>query len=212
MLFNTLFIEPCENNEILQSKFSLHCNDMLCQLDPSKSVSLDELIWEIPFSHSTYKGNTAKLDFTAFEHQELMFVDKITVTIENGETVELNPIGFAKWLVLEQNCSGSVDYRVVWYLERLKMLFSFLKEKQIVALEECDLEEFLTLLLTHDFSDNGFIRRRSIPAYGTRFKRLDLQSIYRTLQSNDIDLLIGRIDQHDQNVALNNACFTARSL
>ena len=66
MLFNTLFTEPCENNEILQSKFSLRCNDMLCQLDPSKSVSLDELIWEIPFSHSTYKGYTAKLDFTAF--------------------------------------------------------------------------------------------------------------------------------------------------
>ena len=56
MLFNTLFTEPCENNEILQSKFSLRCNDMLCQLDPSKSVSLDELIWEIPFSHSTYKA------------------------------------------------------------------------------------------------------------------------------------------------------------
>jgi len=212
MLFNTLFIEPCENNEILQSKFSLRCNDMLCQLDPSKSVSLDELIWEIPFSHSTYKGYTAKLDFTAFEHQELMFVDKITVTIENGETVELNPIGFAKWLLLEQNCSGSVDYRVVWYLERLKMLFSFLKEKQIVALEECDLEEFLTLLLTHDFSDNGFIRRLSIPSYGTRFKRLDLQSIYRTLQSNGIDLLLSRIDQQDQNVALNNACLAQANL
>jgi hypothetical protein len=212
MLFNTLFIEPCEQNEILQSKFSLRCNDMLCQLEPSKSVSMDELIWEIPFSHSTYKDCTAKLDFTAFEHQELMFVEKITVTIENGRTVELNPIGFAKWLLLEQNCSGSVDYRIVWYLERLKMLFAFLKEKQIVALEESDLEVFFTLLLTHDFSGSGFIRRLSIPAYGTRFQRLDLQSIYRTLQSNHIDLLLSRIDQNDQNKALNHACLVQANL
>jgi len=206
MLFNTLFIKPCEQNELLQSKFSLRCNDLLCQLDPTKSVSLDELIWEIPFSHDTYKGYAAKLDFTAFEHQDLMFVEKITVTIEDGETVELNPIGFAKWLLLEQNCSGSVDYRVVWYLERLKMLFAFLKEKQIIALREDNLEDFFTLLLTHDFSGNNFVRRLSIPAYGSRFKKLDLQSIYRTLQSNKIDLLLKRIDQNDQNEALNNVC------
>lgn len=212
MLFKTLFIKPGERNEILQSKFSLRCHDMLRQLDPSQSASLDELIWEIPFSHKTYKGNTAKLDFTAFESQELMFVDQITVTIDNGEKVELNPIGFAKWLLLEQNCSGSVDYRIVWYLDRLKMLFAFLKEKKVVALGEGDLEEFLTLLLTHDFSDTRFVRRLSIPAYSSRFKRLDLQSIYRTLQLNDIDILLNRIDQSDQNEALNNACLAQANL
>lgn len=212
MLVHSFFMKKPEKGLEAQNAFIQHCNDMLHQLQPTSIVMLDQLVWKLPFSHKNYKGSMALLDFSAFESEELMFVDKIQVSLQEGVIVELSPIGFAKWLLLELNKGMSIDYRIVWYLDRLKMLFAFLKEKEITILREEDLEEYFTLLLTHDFAGNNFVRRYSIPAYGSRFKRLDFMLIYRTLMSHNIDLLLEKFDNHELNVSLNNACIAQANL
>lgn len=214
MLIKNFFSESLIQNvsELSQSKFTARCDEMLNMLDKSQSVKLEGLIWEIPFSHKGYKECNAKLDFTPFEQPELQFTESVTLNLEANETVELSIIGFAKWFFLEQVHINSADYRLTWNLERLKMLFAFLTERQEVILRVEDIEDYFSLLLTHDFPNNDFVKRFSIPSYGARFKSLDLSSMNRILLSYKVEVLLERIDKSVQDDALNNACIAQANM
>ncbi|MCF2950377.1 hypothetical protein L0668_19870 [Paraglaciecola aquimarina] len=190
-----------------KSKFLEHCIDMLRLIDPNGHSSFESNRWVIPFSNkSRNKELFATLNFDEFNRETLKFKPSIRIEFEVGEFINLTIIDFAKWLFLKQRHDNSLDYRSVWYLEMLKMLFAYLRENNIDSLNESGLEDFFSLSLTNDFVDGDFVRRLSSPAYGSRFKMFNLSNITRTLRLHSVDEVVHSIHDEDLNKAFNAAC------
>jgi hypothetical protein len=207
-MLNTVF-SSASGNELAKLEFIQHCNDMLRCIDPTNQANFDHDIWVIPFTRLLGNENIhlfATLNFTDFKNTALMFKDQFSIQLENNQSVDLNLLGFAKWLFLKLKCNGSIDYRSVWLLDVLKMHFTFLAERRSTVLNDADLEEFFSLLLTHDFKNGAFIKRFGAPAYASRFKCYNLMDCARILRSHGIDDFIGEFDHSDINKAFNESC------
>jgi len=193
-----------------KSRFVEHCNDMLRLIDPKGHASFISDKWVIPFSSTTARAENlyATLDFSDFNNEILKFKSSIRIEFEVGEFINLTIIDFAKWLFLQQRHNNSLDYRSVWHLEMLRMLFAYLRENNIKLLDESKLEDFFSLTLTHDFVDKAFVRRLSSPAYGSRFKMFNLSSITRTLRLHSVESVVTNIHEEDLNKAFNSACLS----
>lgn len=183
---------------------------MLRLIDPNGHASFVKDKWVIPFSSTTARAENlyATLDFSDFNNEILKFKSSIRIEFEVGEFINLTIIDFAKWLFLQQRHNNSLDYRSVWHLEMLKMLFAYLRENNIKLLDESKLEDFFSLTLTHDFVDKAFVRRLSSPAYGSRFKMFNLSSITRTLRLHSVESVVTNIHEEDLNKAFNSACLS----
>ncbi|GAC19543.1 hypothetical protein [Paraglaciecola arctica] len=184
------------------------CLTLLQQISQVENTNLDDLVWEVSFTHHRYKNSKVVLDFAPFCQSELAFAKTVKVLWETDQAIELSPVVFAKWLFLELVQDQSVDYRCVWLLDLLKMLFHYLKVEKLIVLTEAQLPDFFSLLLTHDFDNNRFVKRFSIPAYGSRIKLFTLRSIYKLLTRHRVRVLLNQIDITSQNKALNEACLS----
>lgn len=196
-------------------KFLEHCNDLLRLIDPNEHASFESHKWVIPYSSSnnTRAENLfATLDFEDFNNGNLKFKQSIRIELEVGEFINLTIIDFAKWLFLQQRHNNTLDYRSVWHLEMLKILFAYLRENNIDSLDESKLEDFFSLSLTHDFVDGSFIRRLSSPAYGSRFKMFNLSSITRNLRIHSVEKVVVSIHEEDLNKAFNSACLAQMNM
>ena len=186
-------------------KFSNHCNELLNRLHSERDASLEDAVWSISFSNKRYLNRSISLDFSAFVIEELIFVEKVTL-VWDDEKITISPMMFAKWVFLEFVHNRSVDYRLVWTLDVIKMLFFYLKEQQSLVLSSTNMQDFFSLLLTSDFDGKSIVRRHAAPAFGSRFKQIDFTFIYKLLKSYRIDILVTSITKGDQNHCLNDAC------
>lgn len=193
-----------------KSRFVEHCNDMLRLIDPNAHASFVKDKWIIPFSSTNARAENlyATLDFNDFNNENLKFKSSIRIEFEVGDYIKLTTIDFAKWLFLKQKHNNCLDYRSVWYLEMLRMLFAYLRVNNIKLLDESKLEDFFNLTLTHDFVENAFVRRLSSPAYGSRFKMFNLANIARALRIHSVEDVVANIHEEDLNKALNSACLS----
>ncbi len=197
------------SDESSHQHFLQHCNDMLRVIDPSGKASFEDDVWVIPFSRAIEDKNNnlyATLNFTDFKSKSLKYTEQHVVKLEKGKSVVLNTLGFAKWIFLKLRSDLAVDYRSVWFLDVLKMHFTFLNERRSTVLGEEDLEEFFSLLLTHDFKNGSFVKRFAAPAYNSRFRSINLMASARILRSYGIDDFVGEFSQADINKAFNEAC------
>ena len=127
------------------------CLTLLQQISQVENTNLDDLVWEVSFTHHRYKNSKVVLDFAPFCQSELAFAKTVKVLWETDQAIELSPVVFAKWLFLELVQDQSVDYRCVWLLDLLKMLFHYLKVEKLIVLTEAHLPDFFSLLLTPEF-------------------------------------------------------------
>jgi len=205
-------VNHIENN---RAKFLAYCNDMLRLIDPDKNASFDSHQWVIPFTSSNKSKNeklVATLNFSDFNTETLKFQQSLRIEFQVGEFINLSIIEFAKWLFLQQRHDYKLDYRSVWYLEVLKMLFAYLREHNAESLEQSTLEDFFSLCLTHDFASGNFIKRLSSPAYGSRFRTFNLASIARTLRLHSVESVVANIHDDDLNKAFNSACLAQMNM
>lgn len=158
------------------------------------------------FSNERYKNLKVELDFTVFNQSELEILPSVKAKWDNEFEINVPKVFFVKWLFLELVSERSVDYRLTWLLDAIKSLFLFLKEKNTHQLAEHQLIDLYSVLLTHDFENARFVRRRSTPSYKSRIFLLDLTTIYLLLARYQINFLVGKIDVDAQNHALNEAC------
>lgn len=198
------------NNNDSRAKFLVHCSDMLRLIDPNGHASFESDKWVIPYTSTNTRAVNlyATLDFSDFNNKTLKFKSSIRIEFEVGEFINLTIIDFAKWLFLQQRHGYTLDYRSVWHLEMLVILFAYLQENNIKSLEESKLEDFFSLSLTHDFVDGSFVRRLSSPAYGSRFKTFSLSSITRTLRLHSVEGVVTNIHEEDLNKEFNSACLS----
>ncbi len=188
------------------NSFYTRCISLFQYINPKRGCSFEDDIWVIPFSNEHYKIFKVELDFNSFNQAELEIVPSVKVIWDNELEINISQSLFVKWLFLELVSERSVDYRFVWLLDSVKSLFLFLKEQNAHVLSEQHLVNFYSVLLTHDFEDNRFVRRLSTPAYRSRIHLLDFMNIYLLLARFQIDFLVGKIAVDSQNYALNEAC------
>ncbi len=188
--------------------FHTRCISLFQYMNPKGGGSFEDDVWVIPFSNEHYKNSKVELDFTAFTQAELEIVPSVKVIWDNELEINIPQGLFAKWLFLELTSERSVDYRLMWLLDAIKSLFLFLKEENTHVLAEHHLVGLYSVLLTHDFEDSRFVRRRSTPSYRSRVHLLDLMKIYLLLARFKINFLVGKIASDAQNQALNEACLT----
>lgn len=188
------------------SSFNTRCISLFQHINPKGWGRFDDDLWLIPFSNRQYKTLKVELDFTAFNRAELEIVPSVKAIWDNGLEINIPQNVFVKWLFLELVSERAVDYRLIWLLDAIKLLFLFLKEQNNYVLEEHNLVDLYSVLLTHDFEDSRFVRRRSTPSYKSRVHLLDLKKIYPLLARFKINFLVGKISDDVQNHALNQAC------
>lgn len=198
------------SNSEAEQKFTLRCNDILRRLDPFCTVKFESNEWKLMFDRAT-KGKSpsalfATLDFNAFESNLLSFSENFEIKMSEEESVVLTPTSFAKWLFLELRYELAVDYRLVWALDVMKMLFMYLTENNLHKLELDQLNGFYSLLLTYDYQNGQLTRRYTTPAYASRIKHFNLFNIKRILMRVDSDVLIGEFEQAEINEEINDAC------
>jgi hypothetical protein len=203
----------CVDNN--RSKFLAHCNDMLRLIDPVENVNFESNQWAIPYTTSVKSKNeklVAALNFSDFNTETLKFQQSLRIEFQVGEFINLSIVEFAKWLFLQQRHDNTLDYRSVWYLGMLKMLFAYLREHNAESLEPSMLEGFFSLCLTHDFVSGNFIKRLSSPAYGSRFKSFNLANIARTLRLHSVESVVANIHDDDLNKTFNSACLAQMNM
>ncbi|MCE0494649.1 hypothetical protein [Vibrio salinus] len=189
--------------------FLRECNDMLRKIDPTSKAKVEKDEWTIPFSKMEDNKSSnlnVTLNFSDFKRDALKFKDYFSIQLNNNESVVVNALGFSKWFLLKIISDKSLSYRSKWVLDILKMQFAFLTERLSTDLNESNLEDFFSLLLTHDFENGGFIRRLSAPAYASRLKFVNLVESARILRSYGIEELVGNLTSLEINTALNEAC------
>lgn len=188
------------------SSFYKRCISLFHHINPKGGACFEDDVWVIAFSNERYSTSKVELDFTAFNKAELEIVPSVKAIWDNGLEIDITQGLFVKWLFLELISERSVDYRLTWLLDVFKSLFLFLKQKNSYVLAEHQLTDLYSVLLTHDFDDARFVRRRSTPSYKSRVFLLDLMTIYLLLARYQINFLVGKIAVDAQNYALNEAC------
>ncbi|WP_445945594.1 hypothetical protein [Shewanella sp.] len=188
------------------SSFYKRCISLFQYLNPKGGSSFEEDVWVIPFSNEHYNTSNVVLDFTIFDLTELEIVPSVKAMWNNGLEIHISQGLFVKWLFLELVSERSVDYRLMWLLDTMKSLFLFIKEQNTHVLTEYHVEDFYSVLLTHDFEDTRFVRRLSTPSYKSRIYHLNFVTIYLLLARYQINFLVGKISVDAQNHALNEAC------
>lgn len=188
------------------SSFYNRCISLFQYLNAKSDCSFEDDVWIMRFSNERYKNLKVELDFTVFNQSELEILPSVKAKWDNEFEINVPKVFFVKWLFLELVSERSVDYRLTWLLDAIKSLFLFLKEKNTHQLAEHQLIDLYSVLLTHDFENARFVRRRSTPSYKSRIFLLDLTTIYLLLARYQINFLVGKIDVDAQNHALNEAC------
>ncbi len=177
--------------------------DRLAQLSSLESASLTDNIWRFRYSTLTFT-----VDFNLFEHPLLQFTDTVTVRF-GGQYIPLNLMEFAKLIWLEVTAGLSITRNVCsQIINKLALIFYYLRERQLCQLDVLDLEAFYALCLTQNFTKEGIKKRLSAPAYSTRFEPLTLKKLKQTLNRYGVTGVVGEISEKKSAKALNEACLS----
>lgn len=192
------------NSNDQSSQFYVVARDLLKGLAPNTEINFADNVWALPFSYDSKL--IANLDFSDFLSNDLAFQTVFTIYLTDKEKVILTPIEFAKWLLLNTNADMAVNYRIVYFLDTLKLLFKFLKDNSQARLEINDVCQFVTLLLTHDFKKGKLIRRYHAPAYASRLKLFKIREMQDILLQFKVDCLLDNFPVNEFNKQANEAC------
>lgn len=188
---------------LVNTTLSTLMQDKLDQLSSLDNAALTDNVWR--FRHPT---QTITIDFTLFEQPLLQFVETVTVRFD-GLYITLNLNEFAKLVWLEV-ASGLKIERNAFHqiIDKLALLFHYLKAQQINQLDAFDVEGFYSLCLSQNVTNEGIKKRLSAPAFNNRFEPLTLNKIKQILNRYGVTNVIGDISEKKAALALNEACLS----
>jgi len=195
----------------LKHPFWTECRDMFYKYTNTAHINFNQDYWVIPYTkqHTRWKLNV-RLDFSCFKQWHDYF--GVQIVSYEGIKTTLNITQLVKWLLLTRIYNSPVDYRSVYELERLKMLFAYMVESDIKNLEKEHLKGLYSVMLSSDLNDGVLFKRLSSPSYKVRFGSFRFHEVKKKLTRCNIEGLIGSFTTKHETKAFNDACLAIMNL
>lgn len=179
----------------------------LVQLSPLDNAALTDNVWRFKIPKQT-----VTVDFKIFEQTFVQFAETVTVRFQ-GQFISLNLIEFAKLIWLEVALGKKVHHIAFrQIIDKLALLFYFLREKQLDRLESLDVEEFYGICLTQNATIEGTTKRLSAPAFVNRFEPLTLKKLQQILNLYGVTNVVGNISEKKLLSSLEQACISIMNM
>lgn len=175
-------------------------NVLLQQLSPINNATITDDLWTF-----TEKNVNKSINFNHFNLPYTKFTEEVSLTFKN-KLIHVTTKELAKLLWLSIHEDRSSIQSSVKLLEVLSLLFSYLLSNQTISIDESELEDFFTYLLSYNLTQEGPELRFSPPAYRSRLHFLNIKLLLQKIKSYNCAPLLPPLHQNKYKDALNNSC------